>query len=109
MGTWSDAKLKGVLSVCRKANILVSFLVDVALGVLLMSWLYRDNHISMLANALVPAADVSLPTLPQVVSLPPGGPKRNSPGEEFTFSSTLGFPDQGCSVTVITYLESEVS
>ncbi|XP_042369719.1 phosphatidylinositol N-acetylglucosaminyltransferase subunit Q-like, partial [Plectropomus leopardus] len=41
----------------RKANILVSFLVDVALGVLLMWWLYRDNHISMLANTLVPAAD----------------------------------------------------
>ncbi|KAM7387481.1 hypothetical protein PAMA_009885 [Pampus argenteus] len=41
----------------RKANILVSFLVDAALGMLLISWLYRDNHISMLANALVPAAD----------------------------------------------------
>lgn len=41
----------------RKANILVSFLVDVALGVLLMSWLYRDDHVTMLANMLVPAAD----------------------------------------------------
>uniref|UniRef100_A0A1A8FZH0 Phosphatidylinositol glycan, class Q n=1 Tax=Nothobranchius korthausae TaxID=1143690 RepID=A0A1A8FZH0_9TELE len=41
----------------RKANILVSVLVDVALGVFLMSWLYRDDHISMLADALVPAAD----------------------------------------------------
>lgn len=41
----------------RKANILVSLLVDVALGVLLMSWLYRDDHIAMLANTLVPAAD----------------------------------------------------
>lgn len=41
----------------------MSLLVDVALGVLLMSWLYRDNHISMLANALVPAADVSLARL----------------------------------------------
>lgn len=41
----------------KKANILVSFLLDVALGVLLMSWLYRDNHIAMLANMLVPAAD----------------------------------------------------
>lgn len=47
------------LCVCRKANILVSLLVDVALGMLLMSWLYRDNHITMLANTLVPAADVS--------------------------------------------------
>nr|XP_020460589.1 phosphatidylinositol N-acetylglucosaminyltransferase subunit Q [Monopterus albus]XP_020460590.1 phosphatidylinositol N-acetylglucosaminyltransferase subunit Q [Monopterus albus] len=41
----------------RKATIMVSFLVDVALGVLLILWLYRDNHIPMLANALVPAAD----------------------------------------------------
>lgn len=41
----------------RKANIVVSFLVDVALGMLLMWWLYRDNHITMLANTLVPAAD----------------------------------------------------
>ncbi|XP_038563906.1 phosphatidylinositol N-acetylglucosaminyltransferase subunit Q [Micropterus salmoides] len=41
----------------RKANIVVSFLVDVALGMLLISWLYRDDHISMLANTLVPAAD----------------------------------------------------
>lgn len=47
------------VSVCRKANILVSFLVDVALGVLLVSWLYRDNRISILANTLLPAADVS--------------------------------------------------
>ncbi|XP_069021504.1 phosphatidylinositol N-acetylglucosaminyltransferase subunit Q [Embiotoca jacksoni] len=41
----------------RKANIVVSFLVDVVLGLLLMSWLYRDDHIAMLANTLVPAAD----------------------------------------------------
>ncbi|XP_072225092.1 phosphatidylinositol N-acetylglucosaminyltransferase subunit Q [Leuresthes tenuis] len=41
----------------RKANILVSVLVDVALGVLLIWWLYRDDHIAMLANMLVPAAD----------------------------------------------------
>uniref|UniRef100_A0A3Q3ESI4 Phosphatidylinositol glycan anchor biosynthesis, class Q n=1 Tax=Labrus bergylta TaxID=56723 RepID=A0A3Q3ESI4_9LABR len=41
----------------RKANIVVSFLIDVALGMLLIWWLYRDNHISTLANALVPAAD----------------------------------------------------
>ncbi|AWP19473.1 putative phosphatidylinositol N-acetylglucosaminyltransferase subunit Q [Scophthalmus maximus] len=41
----------------RKANIVVSLLVDVALGLLLISWLYRDNHITMVANTLVPAAD----------------------------------------------------
>uniref|UniRef100_A0A667WST4 Phosphatidylinositol glycan anchor biosynthesis, class Q n=1 Tax=Myripristis murdjan TaxID=586833 RepID=A0A667WST4_9TELE len=41
----------------RKANILVSFMVDVALGMLLISWLYRDNRITVVANTLVPAAD----------------------------------------------------
>ncbi|XP_071383415.1 phosphatidylinositol N-acetylglucosaminyltransferase subunit Q isoform X5 [Centroberyx affinis] len=41
----------------RKANILVSFMVDVALGLLLISWLYRENRITVLANTLVPAAD----------------------------------------------------
>ncbi|XP_076840000.1 phosphatidylinositol N-acetylglucosaminyltransferase subunit Q [Brachyhypopomus gauderio] len=41
----------------RKANIFVSFLVDVALGLLLVSWLYRENRLSLLANTLVPVAD----------------------------------------------------
>ncbi|XP_063077530.1 phosphatidylinositol N-acetylglucosaminyltransferase subunit Q [Engraulis encrasicolus] len=41
----------------RKANILVSFLVDMALGLLLVSWLYRENRIGTLANTLVPVAD----------------------------------------------------
>uniref|UniRef100_A0AAR2J4W9 Phosphatidylinositol glycan anchor biosynthesis, class Q n=2 Tax=Pygocentrus nattereri TaxID=42514 RepID=A0AAR2J4W9_PYGNA len=41
----------------RKANIFVSFLLDVALGLLLISWLYRENRISQLANTLVPVAD----------------------------------------------------
>lgn len=37
----------------------VSFFVDIALGLLLISWLYRENRISQLANTLMPAADVS--------------------------------------------------
>ncbi|RXM33762.1 Phosphatidylinositol N-acetylglucosaminyltransferase subunit Q [Acipenser ruthenus] len=41
----------------RKANIFVSFLVDVALGLLLVSWLYRENRIGQLAETLVPVAD----------------------------------------------------
>ncbi|XP_041737604.2 phosphatidylinositol N-acetylglucosaminyltransferase subunit Q-like [Coregonus clupeaformis] len=41
----------------RKANIFVSFFVDVSLGLLLISWLYRENRIGKLANTLVPAAD----------------------------------------------------
>ncbi|XP_044037564.1 phosphatidylinositol N-acetylglucosaminyltransferase subunit Q [Siniperca chuatsi] len=58
MRTLSSTKpAAGHTQFMRKANILVSFLVDVALGMLLISWLYRDNHITMLANTLVPAAD----------------------------------------------------
>ncbi|XP_075998946.1 phosphatidylinositol N-acetylglucosaminyltransferase subunit Q [Genypterus blacodes] len=41
----------------RKANIVVSILVDVALGMLLIFWLYRENHIADLASALVPTAE----------------------------------------------------
>ncbi|XP_070703804.1 phosphatidylinositol N-acetylglucosaminyltransferase subunit Q [Pempheris klunzingeri] len=58
MRTLSSVKpAAGHTQFMRKANIMVSLLVDVALGMLLMSWLYRDNHITMLANMLVPAAD----------------------------------------------------
>ncbi|XP_032086197.1 phosphatidylinositol N-acetylglucosaminyltransferase subunit Q [Thamnophis elegans] len=41
----------------RKANIFISLLIDVALGVLLMSWLYQMNWIGYLASGLVPVAD----------------------------------------------------
>uniref|UniRef100_A0A4W3IB11 Phosphatidylinositol glycan anchor biosynthesis, class Q n=2 Tax=Callorhinchus milii TaxID=7868 RepID=A0A4W3IB11_CALMI len=41
----------------RKANLFVSFLIDVALGILLISWLYQKNRIGQLAGALVPFAD----------------------------------------------------
>ncbi|KAL0992583.1 hypothetical protein UPYG_G00095320 [Umbra pygmaea] len=41
----------------RKANITVSFLLDVSLGMLLIFWLYRENRIGKLANTLLPAAD----------------------------------------------------
>ncbi|KAJ8373328.1 hypothetical protein AAFF_G00266310 [Aldrovandia affinis] len=44
-------------SFMRKANIFVSFLLDVALGLLLISWLYRENRIGRLADTLVPLAD----------------------------------------------------
>lgn len=55
----------------RKANIFVSFLLDIALGLLLISWLYRENRISKLANTLVPVADVSatLLLLPKICLL----------------------------------------
>lgn len=53
----SPKKALGHAEFMRKANIFVSFFVDVALGLLLISWLYRENRISRLANTLVPVAD----------------------------------------------------
>ncbi|XP_040829568.1 phosphatidylinositol N-acetylglucosaminyltransferase subunit Q isoform X3 [Ochotona curzoniae] len=41
----------------RKADMLVSMLLDVVLGLTLLSWLHRENRIGQLAEALVPAAD----------------------------------------------------
>ncbi|XP_035510576.1 phosphatidylinositol N-acetylglucosaminyltransferase subunit Q [Morone saxatilis] len=58
----------------RKANISVSFLVDVALGMLLIWWLYKDNHITMLANTLVPAADHVAKELEQLLQWLMGAP-----------------------------------
>ncbi|XP_061080754.1 phosphatidylinositol N-acetylglucosaminyltransferase subunit Q [Conger conger] len=53
----SPKKALGHAEFMRKANIFVSFFVDVALGLLLISWLYQENRISLLANTLVPVAD----------------------------------------------------
>ncbi|XP_062309550.1 phosphatidylinositol N-acetylglucosaminyltransferase subunit Q isoform X2 [Osmerus eperlanus] len=58
----------------RKANTFVSFLVDVALGMLLVSWLYRENRIGQLANALVPAADHVAEELEQLLQWLMGAP-----------------------------------
>ncbi|XP_012587171.1 PREDICTED: phosphatidylinositol N-acetylglucosaminyltransferase subunit Q [Condylura cristata] len=43
----------------RKANALVSVLLDVALGLALLSWLHEKDRLGRLADALVPTADVS--------------------------------------------------
>ncbi|KFU87973.1 Phosphatidylinositol N-acetylglucosaminyltransferase subunit Q [Chaetura pelagica] len=53
----SNKKAQNQTQLMRKANIFVSLLVDVALGILLMSWLYRKNRIGHLADTLIPAAD----------------------------------------------------
>lgn len=58
----------------RKANIFVSYFVDVALGLLLISWLYRENRIGKLANALVPAADLVAKELEQLLQWLMGAP-----------------------------------
>ncbi|XP_044289232.1 phosphatidylinositol N-acetylglucosaminyltransferase subunit Q isoform X1 [Varanus komodoensis] len=53
----SERKAATQTQLMKKANIFVSVLIDVALGILLMSWLYQKNRIGHLANALVPIAD----------------------------------------------------
>ncbi|XP_014814321.1 PREDICTED: phosphatidylinositol N-acetylglucosaminyltransferase subunit Q [Calidris pugnax] len=53
----SNKKAQNQTQLQRKANIFVSLLIDVALGMLLVSWLYRKNRIGHLADTLIPAAD----------------------------------------------------
>ncbi|NXT77134.1 PIGQ acetylglucosaminyltransferase, partial [Zapornia atra] len=53
----SSTKAQNHTQLMRKANIFVSLLIDVALGILLMSWLYRKNRIGHLADTLIPVAD----------------------------------------------------
>ncbi|XP_014744037.1 PREDICTED: phosphatidylinositol N-acetylglucosaminyltransferase subunit Q isoform X1 [Sturnus vulgaris] len=53
----SNRKAQKQNQLMRKANIFVSLLIDVALGILLMSWLYRKNRIGHLADTLIPVAD----------------------------------------------------
>ncbi|XP_059413962.1 phosphatidylinositol N-acetylglucosaminyltransferase subunit Q [Carassius carassius] len=54
---FSPKKAATHMEFMRKANIFVSFLLDIVLGLLLISWLYRENRISKLADTLVPVAD----------------------------------------------------
>ncbi|XP_053327808.1 phosphatidylinositol N-acetylglucosaminyltransferase subunit Q [Spea bombifrons] len=64
----------------RKANTLVSLLLDVILGIVLMSWLYQGNHIGQLADKLLPVADrvaVELQGLLQWLMGAPAGLKMN--------------------------------
>ncbi|XP_048350133.1 phosphatidylinositol N-acetylglucosaminyltransferase subunit Q [Sphaerodactylus townsendi] len=53
----STRKAPDQAQLMRKANIFVSILLDVTLGILLMAWLYQKNRIGHLANALIPMAD----------------------------------------------------
>ncbi|XP_077172659.1 phosphatidylinositol N-acetylglucosaminyltransferase subunit Q isoform X2 [Paroedura picta] len=54
----STGKAPDQAQLMRKANIFVSILLDVTLGILLMYWLYQENRIGHLANALIPMADL---------------------------------------------------
>ncbi|XP_053550295.1 phosphatidylinositol N-acetylglucosaminyltransferase subunit Q isoform X2 [Bombina bombina] len=64
----------------RKANTLVSLILDIALGILLMSWLYKGNRIGQLADTLIPVADhvaLELQGLLQWLMGAPAGLKMN--------------------------------
>ncbi|XP_057551497.1 phosphatidylinositol N-acetylglucosaminyltransferase subunit Q isoform X5 [Hippopotamus amphibius kiboko] len=54
---FSTQKAKNPTQLMRKANTLVSVLLDVALGLVLLSWLHRKDRIGQLADALIPVAD----------------------------------------------------
>ncbi|XP_004627991.1 phosphatidylinositol N-acetylglucosaminyltransferase subunit Q isoform X2 [Octodon degus] len=54
---FSTQKAQSPAQLMRKANMLVSMLLDVALGLTLLSWLHSSNRIGQLANALIPMAD----------------------------------------------------
>ncbi|XP_030728169.1 phosphatidylinositol N-acetylglucosaminyltransferase subunit Q isoform X3 [Globicephala melas] len=54
---FSTRKAKNPAQLMRKANMLVSVLLDVALGLTLLSWLHRKDLIGQLADALIPVAD----------------------------------------------------
>lgn len=54
---FSTQKAEDPAHLMRKANTLVSVLLDVALGLALLSWLHREDRIGQLADALVPVAD----------------------------------------------------
>ncbi|XP_069425519.1 phosphatidylinositol N-acetylglucosaminyltransferase subunit Q isoform X4 [Ovis canadensis] len=53
----SAPRAGGPTQLMRKANTLVSVLLDMALGLLLLSWLHRKDRFAQLAEALVPVAD----------------------------------------------------
>uniref|UniRef100_A0A480QRT0 Phosphatidylinositol N-acetylglucosaminyltransferase subunit Q isoform 2 n=1 Tax=Sus scrofa TaxID=9823 RepID=A0A480QRT0_PIG len=54
---FSTQKARSPAQLMRKANTLVSVLLDVTLGLLLLSWLHRKDRIGQLADALIPVAD----------------------------------------------------
>lgn len=53
----SNRKAQNQAQLMKKANIFLSVFIDMVLGILLMSWLYRKNRIGNLANILIPMAD----------------------------------------------------
>ncbi|KAM9208450.1 phosphatidylinositol N-acetylglucosaminyltransferase subunit Q isoform 3-T3 [Dugong dugon] len=54
---FSTQKAENPTQLMRKANVLVSVLLDVALGLALLTWLHGKDRIGQLADALIPVAD----------------------------------------------------
>lgn len=54
---FNPQKAENPSQLMRKANMFVSVLLDVALGLTLLSWLHGKDRIEQLADALVPVAD----------------------------------------------------
>ncbi|XP_075686609.1 phosphatidylinositol N-acetylglucosaminyltransferase subunit Q [Rhinoderma darwinii] len=76
----SSEKAQDHTTFIRKANTVLSLFIDFVLGILLMSWLYRGNHIGQLADALIPVADrvaLELQGLLQWLMGAPAGLKMN--------------------------------
>ncbi|XP_055991137.1 phosphatidylinositol N-acetylglucosaminyltransferase subunit Q [Sorex fumeus] len=71
---FSTQKAKDPAQLMRKANTLVSLLLDLALGLVLLFWLHRKDHIGQLADALVPVADHVSEELQQLLQWLMGAP-----------------------------------
>ncbi|XP_004604274.1 phosphatidylinositol N-acetylglucosaminyltransferase subunit Q [Sorex araneus] len=71
---FSTQKAKDPAQLMRKANTLVSLLLDLALGLVLLLWLHRKDHIGQLADALVPVADHVSEELQQLLQWLMGAP-----------------------------------
>uniref|UniRef100_A0A2K5PXU7 Phosphatidylinositol glycan anchor biosynthesis class Q n=1 Tax=Cebus imitator TaxID=2715852 RepID=A0A2K5PXU7_CEBIM len=56
---FSTKKAENPAQLMRKANTVASVLLDMALGLLLLSWLHGRSRIGHLADTLIPVADVS--------------------------------------------------
>uniref|UniRef100_A0A8I5TX60 Phosphatidylinositol glycan anchor biosynthesis class Q n=1 Tax=Pongo abelii TaxID=9601 RepID=A0A8I5TX60_PONAB len=91
---FSTQKAENPAQLMRKADTVASVLLDVALGLMLLSWLHGRSRIGHLADALVPVADVSGLGWSLVswvgVGTPPGqslpGPEPPPPKARSTFS-----------------------
>ncbi|KAM6155385.1 phosphatidylinositol N-acetylglucosaminyltransferase subunit Q isoform 1-T1 [Rhynchocyon petersi] len=62
---FSTQKAENPAQLMRKANMFVSVLLDVGLGLALLTWLHGEDRTGQLADALVPVADVRGSLIPE--------------------------------------------